>query len=104
MGAKQSSGTLFAASDARRAGPINYHDTHTSAQIAEAREHHLRWLATVSTWLRVDETKVLPDDRKLVDRVMATLAGDGAAFERALADQKVNHLFARGVLYFGQGN
>jgi hypothetical protein len=73
--------------------------TLSSAQLAEAREHHLRWLATVSRWLRVDETKVKAEDRKLVDRVKATI-GDGAAFERALGYPPVDQLFARGVLHF----
>lgn len=74
--------------------------TLTPAQIAEAREHHIRWLNTVSRWLRVDDTMVQPEDRKLVERVMATVGGDGTAFERALGYQPVNDLFARGVLFY----
>jgi hypothetical protein len=73
---------------------------HTPAEIAEARVLHLRWLATVSKWLRVDEAKVRHDDRKLVDRVMATVGGDGTAFEKALGYPPVDQLFARGVLRF----
>ncbi len=89
--------------DARAIAPaVRVDGHHTSAEIAEARVLHLRWLATVSKWLRVDESKVHPDDRRLVDRVMATVGGDGKAFEKALSYPPVNQLFVRGALHFEQ--
>jgi hypothetical protein len=38
MRTKPQPAALFAATDARKSGPINYYDTHTPAQIAEAVE------------------------------------------------------------------
>lgn len=50
--------------------------------------------------LRIDETKAQGGDLDLANRVLAAAKGDGAAFDRAIADRKVADLFRCGVLFF----
>jgi hypothetical protein len=72
----------------------------TLAQVADAEAFCRKQLLAFAKWLRVDETKIEDGDRALCDRVLATVDGDGTAYEKALAFQPVNDLFARGVLHF----
>lgn len=52
--------------------------------------------------LMVDESKAMPEDLVLARKVIAAGKGDGAAYDKALANAAVAGLFRRGILHFGE--
>lgn len=51
--------------------------------------------------LAIREAGASEEDLRLARRVAAAAMGDGASYDKALADLKVNTLFLRGILQFG---
>jgi len=72
----------------------------TLAMVADAEAFCRRQRLAFAKWLQIDTSKLEDGDRELSDRVLATVDGDGTGYEKALAFQPVNDLFARGVLKF----
>jgi hypothetical protein len=73
----------------------------TTAQVREAeRLNRQRRVFLARQFLVVDETGASEADIALAKRVKAAAMGDGAAYDKALADPRVNDLYLRGILKF----